>query len=149
MQESGEMYLETILVLGNKNEHVRAVDIAEYMGISKPAVSKALAKYKEEQLIGVDISGNILLTDEGRRIAEKIYERHVALTDFLIRLGVDEETAAADACRIEHVVSDKSFEAMKRHSEKKTNVKMMAPDDTDSRSPLKPNKKESLPAEFP
>ena len=118
MQESGEMYLETILVLGNTHKHVRAVDIADNMGISKPAVSKALAKYKEEQFIRVDTSGNISLTDEGLRIAKKIYERHVALTDFLIRLGVDEETAAADACRIEHVVSDKSFEAMKKHNEK-------------------------------
>ena len=118
IQESGEMYLETILILGMKNSSVRAVDIAERMCISKPAVSKAVAKYREENLIRIDDLGNITLTDEGLLIAEKIYERHVALTGFLMQLGVDEETAAADACRIEHVISEKSFEAMKRHNEK-------------------------------
>lgn len=120
IQESGEMYLETIFILGKKNGAVHAVDVAENMGVSKPAVSKAVAKYTEERLIRVDAFGNISLTDEGLRIAEKIYERHVVLTGFLMRLGVDEETAAADACRIEHVVSDRSFEAMKRYHESLT-----------------------------
>lgn len=119
IQESGEMYLETILVLGEKNDIVRAIDIAQYMGVSKPAVSKALAKYKEEKLLEIDTSGNITLTNEGLNIAKKIYERHVLLTDFLVKLGVDKETATADACRIEHVISEKSFDALKAHNEKK------------------------------
>ena len=118
LQESGEMYLETILILSKKNGAVRAVDIAEHMDISKPAVSKAMAKYGEEKLIQIDASGNITLSEEGLLIAKKIYERHVALTGFLMQLGVDEDTATADACRIEHVISEKSFEAMKRHNEK-------------------------------
>lgn len=118
LQESGEMYLETILILSKKNGAVRAVDIAEYMDISKPAVSKAMAKYREEKLIQIDASGSITLSEEGFLIAKKVYERHVALTGFLMQLGVDEDTATADACRIEHVISEKSFEAMKRHNEK-------------------------------
>ena len=118
IHESGEMYLETILLLGKKNGAVRAVDLAEHMGISKAAVSKAVAKYKDEKLILIDTSGNIRLSENGLAIAEKIYERHVALTDFLMQLGVDEDTASADACRIEHVISDTSFEAMKRHNDK-------------------------------
>lgn len=118
IQESGEMYLETILVLGEKNDTVHAIDIAQSMGVSKPAVSKALAKYKEEKLLEIDISGNITLTKKGLNIAKKIYERHVFLTDVLIKLGVDEQTAVADACRIEHVISEKSFAALKSHSEK-------------------------------
>lgn len=118
LQESGEMYLETILILSKKNGAVRAVDIAEHMDISKPAVSKAMAKYREKKLIQIDTSGNIILSEEGLLIAQKIYERHVALTGFLMQLGVDEDTATADACRIEHVISEKSFEAMKRHNEK-------------------------------
>ena len=118
LQESGEMYLETILILSKKMGIVRAVDIAEHMCISKPAVSKALAKYREEKLVRIEDSGGITLTDEGLIIAEKVYDRHVSLTGFLVQLGVDEDTAAADACRIEHVISEKSFEAMKRHSDK-------------------------------
>ena len=80
IQESGEMYLESILVLGKTNDIVHAIDIAKYMGVSKPAVSKALAKYKEEKLLEIDTSGNITLTNEGLNIAKKIYERHVLLT---------------------------------------------------------------------
>ena len=118
LQESGEMYLETILILSKKMGIVRAVDIAEHMCISKPAVSKALAKYREEKLVRIEDSGGITLTDEGLIIAEKVYDRHVSLTGFLVQLGVDEDTAADDACRIEHVISEKSFEAMKRHSDK-------------------------------
>jgi len=118
IQESGEMYLETILVLGKKNAVVRAVDIAEHLGVSKPAVSKTMARFRDEKLIVLDAAGGIALTEQGLIIAEMIYERHVCLTDFLMRLGVDEETASADACKIEHVISEKSFNAMKAHNEK-------------------------------
>jgi len=118
IQESGEMYLETILILGNNNVEVHAVDISNHMGISKAAVSKAVTKYKNEDLLLVDDSGRITLTNNGLRIAKKTYERHTSLTDFLMQLGVDKDTAVADACRIEHVISDKTFEAMKKHNKK-------------------------------
>ncbi len=118
LQESGEMYLETILMLSQKNNLVRSVDVAEYMGYSKPAVSRGLAKLKQERYILIDQDGYIALTESGRVVAEKMYERHVLLSSFLMQLGVDEETASQDACRIEHVVSDKSFEAMKKYIEK-------------------------------
>ena len=116
IQESGEMYLESILVLSRKNNMVRSVDVAEYMNFSKPAVSRAMAKLKADKLIIIDEDGYIALTENGRNIAEKIYERHTLLTKFLVRIGVNEETAAADACRIEHDISDETFEAMKRHA---------------------------------
>lgn len=116
LQESGEMYLESILILSKKQNLVRSIDVAEQMGFSKPAVSRALAKLKQERYILIDQDGFIAFTETGRALAEKIYERHTMLTRFLTRLGVDEETAAADACRIEHVISDKTFEAMKRHN---------------------------------
>lgn len=115
LQESGEMYLETILVLTKKSGHVRSVDICEYMDYSKPSVSRAVGLLKQGDYITVDRSGTITLTDAGRAIAEKIYERHTLLTEFLVRLGVDDTTAAADACKIEHDISDQSFEAIKRH----------------------------------
>ena len=118
LQESGEMYLETILMLSQKNNLVRSVDVAEYMGYSKPAVSRGLAKLKQERYILIDQDGYIALTESGRVVAEKMYERHVLLSSFLMQLGVDEETASQDACRIEHVMSDKSFEAMKKYIEK-------------------------------
>ena len=118
LQESGEMYLETILMLSQKNNLVRSVDVAEYMGYSKPAVSRGLAKLKQERYILIDQDGYIALTESGRVVAEKMYERHVLLSSFLMQLGVDEETASQGACRIEHVVSDKSFEAMKKYIEK-------------------------------
>ena len=114
--ESGEMYLETILVLSKKTNTVRSIDIAEHMGFSKPAVSRAMAKLKAGKYILMDKDGFIALTGSGREIAEKIYERHTVLTKLLISIGVDEETAAADACKIEHDISDKTFEAMKKHS---------------------------------
>ncbi len=114
--ESGEMYLETILVLSKKTNTVRSIDIAEYMGFSKPAVSRAMAKLRADKYIIMDKDGFIALTGSGREIAEKIYERHTVLTKLLISIGVDEETAAADACKIEHDISDKTFEAMKKHS---------------------------------
>ncbi len=115
LHESGEMYLETILILAQKQNMVRSIDVAEDMGFSKPAVSRAMAKLKADKYILIDSEGYIALTESGRQIAEKIYERHTMLTRFLIRLGVDEETAAADACKIEHDMSDKTFDAIKNH----------------------------------
>lgn len=117
--ESGEMYLETILILSNKNGAVRSLDIAEYMGYSKPSVSRAVGLLKNDGYIAVDKNGFITLTESGCNTAEKIYERHTLLTEFLMKLGVDPETAAEDACKIEHDISDASFEAIKRHAGKK------------------------------
>lgn len=117
LQESGEMYLETIYVLGKANPHVRSVDISEYMGYSKPSVSRAVHLLKENGYIEMDRDGFITLTDSGKAVAEKIFERHTVISGMLIRLGVDPETAADDACKIEHAISDASFEAIKRHVE--------------------------------
>lgn len=114
MQESGEMYLETILILGKEKNTVRAIDVCERMSYSKPAVSRALSRLKADACILVDVGGHIALTEKGRQIAEKIYERHRVLTGMLVSLGVDEATAAADACKMEHDISDASFEAIKR-----------------------------------
>ena len=114
LQESGEMYLESILVLQRQGKSVRSIDIVDYMGYSKPSVSRAMGLLKAGQYIDVDDSGYITLTDAGREVAEKIYERHTVLTDFLRRIGVDEATAAEDACRMEHVISDATFQALKR-----------------------------------
>ena len=113
--ESGEMYLETIYILSNENRSVRSIDICEYMGYSKPSVSRAVGLLKNGGYITVDPEGYIKLTDEGESIAVKIYERHTILTDLLVRIGVSRETAVADACKIEHDISDESFEAIKRH----------------------------------
>lgn len=115
LQESGEMYLETILLLSKKNGHVRAVDVSEYMGYSKPSVSRAVGVLKSGNFIVVEDDGNIKLTDKGLAVAEKILDRHTILTDMLVRLGVDRETAANDACRMEHVISDETFAAIKAH----------------------------------
>jgi len=117
LQESGEMYLESIYVLSQRNPHVRSVDISDYMGYSKPSVSRAVGILKSGGYILVDDDGFITLTDAGRDVAEKIYERHTLLSALLIRLGVDEKTAAEDACRLEHAISDASFEAIKKHLE--------------------------------
>ena len=117
IQESGEMYLETIHVLSKKNGSVRAIDISEYMGYSKPSVSRAMSILKGADYIEVDEHGYITLTDTGLEIANKMYERHTLLTEFLIRIGVDKETAADDACKIEHHISEASFEAIKRFAE--------------------------------
>ena len=118
MQESGEMYLETILVLGTGGRPVRSVDISEYMGYSKPSVSRAVGLLKASGHIAVDRDGFITLTMSGREIAEKIYERHTVLRDLLVRLGVDEATATEDACKMEHDISDASFDAIKAHIQK-------------------------------
>jgi len=115
MYESGEMYLETILILGIRKNLVRAVDVAEEMHLSKPSVSRALAKLRAESCVIVDEGGHIAFTEKGRAIAEKIYERHQVLTEILTAIGVDRETAAKDACKIEHDISDETFAAMKRH----------------------------------
>ena len=115
IQESGEMYLETIHVLYKKNGHVRSVDISEHMGYSKPSVSRAVGLLKNGGYIEVDPNGYITLTDTGLATAQKIYERHTVLSQMLINLGVNPETAAEDACRLEHAISDESFEAIKRH----------------------------------
>ena len=115
MYESGEMYLETILILGHRKNLVRAVDVATEMGLSKPSVSRALVKLKNDACIVVDENGHIAFTEKGRAIAEKIYERHQVLTEILMAIGVDQEIAARDACKMEHDISDETFDAMKRH----------------------------------
>lgn len=118
IQESGEMYLETIHVLYKKNGAVRAIDVSEHMGYSKPSVSRAMGILKNAGYIEVDLNGYITLTDSGLEVARRMYERHTLLTNLLISLGVDEETAVDDACKIEHHISEKSFEAIKKHVEK-------------------------------
>jgi len=115
MHESGEMYLETIFVLTRENAHVRSIDICEHMGYSKPSISRAMGLLKSSGHITIDKDGYINLTESGRRIAEQIYERHTFLTKFLISLGVCEETANDDACKIEHAISQESFEAIKSY----------------------------------
>lgn len=114
IQESGEMYLETILVLSRKLEAVRSIDIAEEMNYSKPSVSRAVKILKNDNFINVDSLGGITLTEEGRAIAEGCLERHLIISELLVRLGVDPTVAAEDACRVEHYISKESFEAFKR-----------------------------------
>lgn len=114
LQESGEMYLETIFILSKKGP-VRSIDVCEYMGFSKPSVSRAVGLLKNGRYLNVDKSGFLTLTDIGLEIAKKIYSRHILLENFLVSLGVSRETAEFDACKIEHHLSDESFEAIKRH----------------------------------
>ena len=118
VHESGEMYLEAILVLGRRGNLVRSVDVGEYLGYSKPSVSRAMGILRSENYIVMQKNGGLELTDKGRTLAEKIYERHTILSKTLIHLGVPEETAVQDACRMEHVISDETFEAIKRHMTK-------------------------------
>ena len=113
IQESGEMYLESIYVLLKKNGNVRSIDVAEYMGYSKPSVSRAMGLLKDGDFIRIAKDGSITLTRAGVAVAEKIYARHTLLSNLLIRLGVSPETASEDACRLEHAISDESFEAIK------------------------------------
>ena len=113
--ESGEMYLEAILVLSQKNGFVRSIDVSEYLGYSKPSVSRAVGILKNGNYIVVDKDGSLTLTESGKEIAEKIFERHTVLSKLLTKMGVSEETAAADACKLEHAISDESFEAIKRY----------------------------------
>lgn len=115
LQESGEMYLETILLLTQKKSFVRAIDVGEEMGFSKPSVSRAIGLLRNGGFVEVGDGGGLSLTETGREVAEKIYERHKYLTKMLMEMGVDKETAAEDACRMEHVVSDKSFAAIKNY----------------------------------
>ena len=115
MQESGEMYLETILVISREKPNVRSIDIANHMGYSKPSVSRAVNLLKNEGYIDIDEHGSITLRAPGRKVAETIYERHVVLAELLMRIGVDEVTASVDACKIEHDISDVTFEAIKKH----------------------------------
>ena len=115
LQESGEMYLESIFVLSQKLPCVRSIDISEYMGYSKPSVSRAVNLLKSGGYILMDDDNLITLTPAGLEIAQKIYTRHTVLTDMLVRFGVSPETASEDACRMEHAISDESFEAIRRH----------------------------------
>ena len=115
LHESAEMYLETIYQLSQKHAFVRSIDIAEAMGYSKPSISRAVGLLKQGGYLLVDTEGFLTLTDAGLQTAKKIYERHTVLTKALIALGVDEHTASEDACKIEHVLSDKTFDAIKDH----------------------------------
>jgi len=114
LQESAEMYLETIHVLSQKNAFVRSIDVADYMGYSKPSVSRAVSILKKNGYVIMNEDSSLSLTESGKEIAEKIYERHNVLSAFLVRLGVEKETAAEDACKMEHVISDSAFEALKK-----------------------------------
>ena len=115
LQESGQMYLEAIYVLTEQNKKVRSIDVCAYLGYSKPSVSRAVGILKKGGYIAIDGEGYITMTELGVKCAESIYERHTVITRMLIALGVDEKTAQDDACRIEHVISDKSFAAVKKH----------------------------------
>ena len=115
LQESGEMYLETIYVLSQKYKDVRAIDVGEYMGYSKPSVSRAVGLLKSGGYLVSDEMGHLSLTEAGEEVAAKIYERHTLLTQYLMLLGVSSETAAEDACKMEHIISDESFNAIKKH----------------------------------
>jgi Mn-dependent DtxR family transcriptional regulator len=116
LQESGEMYLEAIYVLSKAQTMVRSIDVSEYLGYSKPSVSRAVGLLKTGGYITVENDGGLVLTDSGREIAEKIFERHTLLTRLLVRMGVSQEVAAADACRLEHAISDESFLAIKEYT---------------------------------
>ena len=118
IQESGEMYIETIYVLTKSNNKVRSIDVCERMGYSKPSVSRAIGILKRDGYIAVDANGYITLTESGIFAAERIYERHTILTQFLESLGVSHETAASDACKMEHTLSDESFFAIKKNVSK-------------------------------
>ena len=113
LQESGEMYLETILCLTEKNGHVRSIDVSESMGYSKPSVSRAVGILKKDGFLTMEADGSLVLTESGREVAMKIYERHRVISGFLKKIGVSDETASADACKIEHVISDETFKKIK------------------------------------
>ena len=115
LHESADMYLETIFVLSQRSTNVRSVDIAEHMSYSKPSISRAVGLLKQGGYVVVDADGFITLTESGLAVARKIFERHTVVTQLLIRLGVGAETAAEDACKIEHVISDETFEAVKKY----------------------------------
>ena len=117
LQESGQMYLETIYILSQKSDTVRAIDVGEYMGFSKPSVSRALGLLKNGGYVEVSREGYLSLTDEGKRVAKMIFDRHNLITEVLIKLGVDKETATEDACKMEHVISETTFNALKKYIE--------------------------------
>ena len=116
LQESGEMYLETIYRLSQEQSSVRSIDVVDSMGFSKPSVSRAVGLLKQGGYVTVTEEGYLILTDAGREVAEKTYERHNVLTDFFLHLGVSEEIAASDACKIEHDISDETFREIKKHA---------------------------------
>ena len=118
IRESGEMYLETIHILSQKSPNVRSIDVGAYMGYSKPSVSRAIGLLKKEGLVVTDEQGYLKLTESGEKRAEIIYERHMLLSQLLMNIGVDEKTATEDACRIEHYISEKTFDAIKQHVKK-------------------------------
>ena len=118
IRESGEMYLETIHILSQKSPNVRSIDVGAYMGYSKPSVSRAIGLLKKEGLVVTDEQGYLKLTESGEKRAEIIYERHMLLSRLLMNIGVDEKTATEDACRIEHYISEKTFDAIKQHVKK-------------------------------
>ena len=122
IHESGQMYLETIYILSQKSTYVRAIDVGEQLGFSKPSVSRALSILKRDGHVSVDDSGAITLTESGLAIAQTMYTRHTILSQMLMKLGVDEKTATEDACRIEHVISEKSFSAVRAHMEQVLNA---------------------------
>ncbi len=124
LYESGENYLETILILKNRGVEVRSIDIVHEMGLSKPSVSRAMGILKEGGFINIDADGYITLTSEGRNVAESIYERHRVLTEWLVDIGVDYDIATEDACKLEHNISSESFEKLKEHLRKKHNKKI-------------------------
>ena len=113
--ESGEMYLETILLLSEQKTRVRAIDISEYMGYSKPSVSRALGILKNDGYITVDADGSVKLTDSGLNVAKTIYERHTVLSEFFMKIGVDHDTAIKDGCKMEHIISKITIEKIKEH----------------------------------
>ena len=115
LQESGEMYLETIYILSKKSNNIHSIDVGEYMGYSKPSVSRAVGILKKGGFLNMEADGTLSLTEAGLEVAERIYERHTLLTKVLTLLGVDSDTAVCDACKIEHDISDESFFAIKRH----------------------------------
>ena len=117
IHESGQMYLETIYILSQNKSYVRAIDVGEHLGYSKPSVSRAMSILKKNGYVLVDADGAITLTVSGMEIAQTMYTRHIVLSEMLMRLGVDEKTATEDACRIEHVISEESFLAVKKHLE--------------------------------
>lgn len=115
LHESAEMYLETIYVLGKAQGSVRSIDVAEHMGYSKPSISRAVGLLKNGGYLHVEKDGSLILTEAGKETAQKVFERHTVLSDMLVKLGVSQATAVDDACKIEHVISDETFEAIKRH----------------------------------
>ena len=122
LHESAEMYLETIYMLTQRKTNVRSVDIAEHMSYSKPSVSRAVGLLKQGGYIAVDTDGFITLTPEGLEVAQKIFERHTVITQLLTRIGISEKTAAEDACKIEHVISDETFQAVKKYLDNANNA---------------------------